>query len=339
MEKQMPAHLGAGMKKNWGPGGEDKLAAKAASKADAAEKAKADAAKRANPRTPRKERQRMKHMVKRATAAHVAAGGKAPAPDALKDKEDHAILKKYMDKMATMRSASTKLQALRAKKTKAKRTRFPTASNESVECPDDDVRAVLDVVESAGYEVPNDLSVEEFLEATEDLATQDATVAEGLGKALAGAGIKMLKSKTASWAANKLARAGTNALVKKMKGPTGESVEDADELMATMVEVVTSNGYEFEGTSESFDPDKFLEAAVEIAETDEDLGEDISNWLLRSTEAIRGVAEGSQTGKLPARGSAANRKFVKKSTAKKARAAAKKDPENAPSRRTSGWAD
>jgi uncharacterized protein YggL (DUF469 family) len=257
----------------------------------------------------------------------------ATAPDALKDKEHHAILRKYLDRMNKMKTLSTSFGKFRNTRGTKK------ASNEEVESPDAEVNAVVDMIESAGYEVPNDLPVEDFLEAVEKLATQDAVVAEGLGKALAGAGIKMLKSKTAAWAAKKLAKAGTNALVKKMASPAAESVEDADELMATMIEVVTNNGYEFEGTSESFDPDKFLEAAMEIAETDEDLAEGVSAWLKKSTEAIRNVAEGSQTGKLPARGSAANRKFVKKATSKKARAAAKKDPENVPSKRTSGWAD
>lgn len=306
----------------------DKLAAKWAQHQDAKVKSKEDAVKAASPRTFRKDKQRMKRIARPVIA-------KQPG-DALKDKEDHAILKKYQDRMATLRQTSKGFQDFRAKKaTKAKRTRFPKASSEGIENPNADVRAILDVVESAGYEVPNDLSVEDFLEAAEDLATQDAVVAEGLGKALAGAGIKMLKSKTAAWAAKKLAKAGTNALVKKM----GEDTEDVDELLATMIEVVTNNGYAFEGSEEHFDPERFLDAAAEIAETDEDLGEGISAWLKKSVEAVRSVAEGSQTGKLPARGSAANRKFVKKATSKKARAAAKKDPENAPSKRTSGWAD
>jgi hypothetical protein len=313
----------------------DKLAAKWAQHQDAKAKAKEDAIKAASPRTFRKDKQRMKRAARPVIAQQPA--------DALQDKEHKAILKKYMDKMATMRSASAKLQALRTKKTTdAKRTRVPQSASEGVECPDAEVRAVLAVVESAGYEVPDDLPVPEFLEAVENLATQDAVVAEGLGTALAGAGMRMLRSKTARWAANKLARAGTKALVRKMDDvarPAAESAEDADALLATMIEVVTDNGYVFEGSEESFDPEKFLDIVVEIADTDETFAEDTSTWLKKSAEAIKGMAEAGQYGKLPPRGSAGLRKFVKKQTAKKARRDAKRAPEDAPTKRTSGWAD
>jgi len=359
IEKESP--LGS-----WKGAPKDKLANKWAQHQDFKAKAGEDALRKARQGVSKADKKAGKLKVRNAEiAAHQRAaqdaGGKPPSwsqaraevakktasADPLLNREASAILRKLMDKRATLRKASAGVQALRRKDgTKAaqpKRTRFPKASSESVESPDEDIRAILAVVEAAGYEVPDDLSVVDFMEAVEALAAEDAVIAEGVGARLAVIGLRALGSKTAARAAKKVTKAGADWAVKKLKGntetPAAESIEDADELLATMIEVVTNNGYEFEGASEALDPNKFLDAAVKIAETDEDLGEDISAWLKKSAEAIRSMGEGSQTGKLPARGSAANRKFVKKATSKKARAAAKKDPENAPSRRTSGWAD
>lgn len=202
--------------------------------------------------------------------------------DELAAKEPHAVLRAYLDKKSKV-LPMPKPSAPPQKK---------QASNEEVEDVDGLVNKVVEAVEAAGYEVPDDLPVMDFLEATEALAETDPEVNEGLAGALGGLAIKALKSKTAAWAAKKLVRAGTKKIVQKLGAPTAvtgtvpEDVELVDDLLATMVEVMTNNGYAFEGSPENFDPESFVEAAKEIAETDEDLDEEVSAWLKKSAETL-----------------------------------------------------
>lgn len=130
--------------------------------------------------------------------------------DKLAAKEPQAMLRHYLDKRDKVLPMKAPAHAMPGDKKHAA---------EEIEDPSPLVNRVVEMIEAAGYEVPEDLEVSDFLESVEALALTDKAVAEGLGTALAGAGIKMLKSKTASWAANKLARAGTKAIVKKLKKP------------------------------------------------------------------------------------------------------------------------
>lgn len=122
------------------------------------------------------------------------------------------------------------------------------------------------------------------------------------------------------------------------------TLKEEDLLLAEMVEKLANNGYEFEGNADAFDPDKFLEAVDAIALTDDTLAEGVGTWLKESALAIRGVDEAGQYGALP-KGShggtgAEMRKWVKKATTKKLRRMAKRDPENAPTKRPiKGYAD
>lgn len=234
--------------------------------------------------------------------------------DELAGKEPHAMLRAYLDKKSKVVPMHHPKPSVPAKK---------HAAGEDVENVDALVNAVVEMVEAAGYEVPNDLPVETFLEAVESLMDEDPIIAEGLigtlgkiasapfsavatgakkvakaldpneeglGGAMAKAGIKMLRSKTAAWAANKVAKAGTKALVRKMNasGKPAASNEDlVDSLLATMVDVMANNGYAFEGSPENFDPASFIEAVDEIAESDKDLEEDVSAWLKKTSEALK----------------------------------------------------
>lgn len=201
--------------------------------------------------------------------------------DELAGKEPDAMLRRYLDK---------KSKVLPMKEPSAPPEK-KHAVGEEAEDVDALVNKVVEAVEEAGYEVPGDLPVEDFLDSAEALAATDKTVAEGLGSKLGGLAIKALKSKTAAWAAKKLARAGTKALVRKMSGPptmpVPEEVEDTDSLLTTMIEVLTNNGYAFEGSEENFDPESFVEAASEIAQTDEDLAEDLRTWLAKASTAVK----------------------------------------------------
>lgn len=237
--------------------------------------------------------------------------------DELAGKEPHAMLRAYLDKKSKVMPMHQPKHAEPEKK---------KAAGEDVENVDALVNAVVEMVEAAGYEVPDDLPVETFLEAVEQLMGEDPAIVEGLmstlggiasapfsavatgakkiaktlspetekeeglGGAVAKAGIKMLRSKTAAWAANKLAKAGTKALVRKMGAsgkPAGSNEDLVDSLLATMVEVIVKNGYEFEGSAENFDPKSFIDAASEIAETDEDLAEDVSAWLKKTSAELK----------------------------------------------------
>lgn len=220
--------------------------------------------------------------------------------DELAGKEPHAMLRAYLDKKSKVTPLSKPKATEPAKTAKA--------AGEDVEDMDPVVNAVVEMVEAAGYEVPDELAVEAFLEALEDLVDKDPSIAEGLvttlksiisaplssekkeglGSAVAKAGIKMLRSKTAAWAAKKLATAGTKALVRKMAPkPAAEELETENELLATMIKVVTEHGYEFEGDAEGFDAASFIEAVSQIAESDEDLGEDVSTWLKKSSAELK----------------------------------------------------
>lgn len=253
--------------------------------------------------------------------------------DPLASKEPGEVLRKSMDKQTTKHDLPPKPSAPPQKK---------QAAAEDVEDIDALVNSVVEVVEAAGYAVPDDLLVADFLDSAEELAATDAAVAEGLGGALGKLAVGALKSKTAAWATKKLAKAGTSAAVRKL-GQVGKppvAGEDVDELLATMVEVLTNNGYEFEGSEEAFDPESFVEAAGEIAETDEDLAEDLRAWLKNASESVKTewcTDEASQIGQLPkSRHSAyagpGRRKDVKRTTRKLMRRLAKQDPEKAPTK-------
>lgn len=119
--------------------------------------------------------------------------------DPLASKEKNAMLKRYLDKKSKVSPIKPAPSAPAHKK---------SASNEDSEL----LAAVMGVVESAGYEIPGELTIGDFFEAAQALSESDNEVAEGMKAALTGAGISMLKSKAAA----RMARAGANAVTRKM---------------------------------------------------------------------------------------------------------------------------
>jgi len=217
----------------------------------------------------------------------------APNPEKLAAiKAKHAAILKHYDLVGKVSPIGSRDDKDAAQK---------KAAGESVDAAEELLAQVVEAVEAAGYEVPEDVSVEDFLEATEALAETDNDLAEALGGTLADLATKAAKSKLVKWGARKVFKAGTKALTRKLDAtakPTATPVklsnvspsnaaEDLDTLVATMVEMLTSNGYEFEGDAEHFDSESFVEAAREIAETDEDLDGDVSAWLKNASAEVK----------------------------------------------------
>lgn len=126
--------------------------------------------------------------------------------------------------------------------------------------------------------------------------------------------------------------------------------EQSDALLAEMVQKLVENDYEFEGDADAFDPAKFVAAVASIATEDDTLAEGVGAWLTEAVGKVKAlteaaVEEGGGALALPPKGkhhmnSAGLRKFVKSATSRKMRRMAKKDPENAPTKRPiGGYAD
>lgn len=97
--------------------------------------------------------------------------------------------------------------------------------------------------------------------------------------------------------------------------------EETAKLLGEMLDVVLEHGYEIDGDVSALDPEKFLTAAREMAEQDEEFAPEIASWLKESAAYLTGLSEGAKN---LAIGKGRNRLNVGSEGRKLAKAAANK---------------